>query len=115
MLRQDTVMKRAIMMEKRLAISLYRFCSSAEERTIGHLFAVGQPVVNESYREFYDATIDELESRTVSMVRILDLDHRRLEFQAVLGFPNAIGALDGCYMPVFPPKDSTVDYQNNNG
>ncbi|KAG0445687.1 hypothetical protein HPB47_018848 [Ixodes persulcatus] len=47
MIRQDTVMKSAMTVEKREAISLYRLCSSAEERTIGHLFVVGQSVVNE--------------------------------------------------------------------
>ncbi|KAG0430255.1 hypothetical protein HPB47_022856 [Ixodes persulcatus] len=58
MVRQNTSMKSAMTVEKRLAISLYRLCSSAEERTIGHLFAVGQSVVNGSYREFCDVIID---------------------------------------------------------
>ncbi|KAG0423853.1 hypothetical protein HPB47_000384 [Ixodes persulcatus] len=101
--------------EKRVAISLYRLCSTAEERTIAHLFAVGQSVVNESYREFCDVVIEELEARTVSMIRNEDLEHHMREFQAVLGFPNAIGALDGCHLPVSPPKDSAVDYRNYKG
>ncbi|CAN7940812.1 unnamed protein product [Ixodes hexagonus] len=115
MLRQDTVMKRAITVEKRVAISLYRLSSTAEERTIAHLFAVGQSVVNGSYREFCNVAIEKLESRTDSMVRNEDLDKHILEFQAVLGFPKAIGALDGCHLPVFPPKDSAVDYRNYKG
>ncbi|KAG0415067.1 hypothetical protein HPB47_007766 [Ixodes persulcatus] len=115
MVRQDTSMKSAMTVEKRVAISLYRLCSSAEERTIGHLFAVGKSVVNGSYREFCDVIIDQLESRTVSMVRSQDLDHHMLEFQAVLGFPNAIGALDSCHMPVSAPNDSAVDYRNYKG
>ncbi|KAG0410156.1 hypothetical protein HPB47_012738 [Ixodes persulcatus] len=41
MVQQDTSMKSAMTVEKRVVISLYRLCSSAEERTIGHLFAVG--------------------------------------------------------------------------
>ncbi|KAG0430254.1 hypothetical protein HPB47_022855 [Ixodes persulcatus] len=49
------------------------------------------------------------------MVRSQDLDHHVLEFQAVLGFPNAIGALDGCHLPVFPPKNSAVHYRNYKG
>ncbi|CAN7938457.1 unnamed protein product [Ixodes hexagonus] len=115
MLRQDTVMKTAITMKKREAISLYRLCSTAEERTIAHLFAVGQSVVNGSYREFYNVIIEKLESRTVSIVRSGDLDNHILEFEAVLGFPNAIGALDGYHLPVSPPKDSAVDYRNYEG
>ncbi|XP_029843768.2 uncharacterized protein LOC8030648 [Ixodes scapularis] len=115
MQRQDTAIKTAITVEKRVAISLYRLCSMAEERTIGHLFAVGQSVVNESYREFCDVVIEELEARTVSMIRNEDLEHHIREFQAVLGFPNDIGALDGCHLPVPPLKDSAVDYRNYKG
>ncbi|KAG0435333.1 hypothetical protein HPB47_018554 [Ixodes persulcatus] len=113
--RQDTSMKSATTVEKRVTISLYRPCSSAKERTIGHLFAVGQSVVNGSYREFCDVIIDQLESRTVSIARSQDIDHHMLEFQTVLRFPNAIGALDGCHLPVSPPKDSAVDYRNYKG
>ncbi|KAM7308472.1 protein ANTAGONIST OF LIKE HETEROCHROMATIN PROTEIN 1 [Ixodes scapularis] len=115
MQRQDTAMKTAITVEKRVAISLYRLCSTAEERTIGHLLAVGQSEVNESYREFCDVVIEELEARTVLMIRNEDLQHHMHEFQAVLRFPNAIGALDGCHLPVSPPKDSAVDYRNYKG
>ncbi|KAG0444269.1 hypothetical protein HPB47_013985 [Ixodes persulcatus] len=115
MLRQDTAMKTAITVEKRVAFSLYRLCSTAEERTIGHLFAVGQSVVNETNREFCDVVIEELEARTITMIRNKDLDNHMREFQAVLGFPNAIGALDGCHLPVSPPKDLAVDYHNYKG
>ncbi|XP_040071660.1 uncharacterized protein LOC120844100 [Ixodes scapularis] len=115
MLRQDTAMKTAITVQKRVAISLYRLCSSAEERTIGHLFAVGQSVVNETYRKFCDVTIEELEAHTITMIRNEDLDNHTHEFQAVLGFPNAIGAVDGCHLPVSPPKDLAVDYHNYKG
>ncbi|CAN7977956.1 unnamed protein product [Ixodes persulcatus] len=108
-------MKTAITVEKRVAISLYRLCSTAEERTIGHLFAVGQSVVNETYREFCDVVIEELEARTITMIRNEDLDNHMREFQGVLGFPNAIGALDGCHLPVSPPKDLAVDYHNYEG
>ncbi|KAG0423642.1 hypothetical protein HPB47_000587 [Ixodes persulcatus] len=108
MLRQDTVVQSTITVEKEVAISLY-LCLSAEERTIGHFFAVGESVVHESHRELCDGIIDELESRTVSMVRSQYVDHHKLKFQAVLRFLNGIGALDGCHLPVFLPKDSAFD------
>ncbi|KAG0436734.1 hypothetical protein HPB47_017782 [Ixodes persulcatus] len=46
------------------------------------------------------------------MVAVVELQVRNV---AVLGFPNAIGALDGCHLPVSPPKDSAVDYRNYKG
>lgn len=72
-------------------------------------------MVNGSYRQFCDVIIDKLESRTVLVVLSQDLYHHMLEFQAVLGFSNAIGALDGCHLPVSAPKDSVVDYRNYKG
>ncbi|KAH7948858.1 hypothetical protein HPB49_002820 [Dermacentor silvarum] len=37
------------------------------------------------------------------------------EFYAVTGFPEAIGALDGCHFPVSPPKKHAMDYYNYKG
>ncbi|KAH6933859.1 hypothetical protein HPB50_018614 [Hyalomma asiaticum] len=34
------------------------------------------------------------------------------EFFAATGFPQAVGALDGCHFPVSPPKKHAVDYYN---
>lgn len=115
MLRQDSAMRTAITVEKRVGISLYRLCSTAEEWLIGHLFAVSKSVVNKTYREFCDVIIAKLEARKIAMIRSKDLNHHVREFQAVLGFPNAIGALNGCHLPVSPPKDLVVDYYNYKG
>ncbi|KAH7944281.1 hypothetical protein HPB52_017884 [Rhipicephalus sanguineus] len=41
-------------------------------------------------------------------------DHVR-EFFAVTGFPQAVGALDGCHFPVSPPKKHATDYYNYKG
>ncbi|KAH7941379.1 hypothetical protein HPB49_012852 [Dermacentor silvarum] len=37
------------------------------------------------------------------------------EFHAVTGFPQAMGALDGCHFPISPPKKAAVDYYNYKG
>lgn len=111
---QETVIKTAITVEKRAPIRLYRLCSTAEERTTGHIFAVGQSVMNGSY-EFCDVVIEKLETRTVLMIRNEDLGYHMREFRAVLGFPNTIGPLDGSRLPVSLPKDSAVDYRNYKG
>lgn len=115
MSREITTMRKPLTVEKRVSIGLYKLCSTAEDRTIAHLFAVGRSTVNETYREFCEVVVEVLLSKTIEMVRIEDLRHHMTEFQAVLGFPNAIGALDGCHLPVSPPKDSAVDYHNYKG
>ncbi|KAL1422027.1 hypothetical protein MTO96_022489 [Rhipicephalus appendiculatus] len=85
--RLSTEMRAAISVEKRVAIGLYRLCSSAEDRTIAHLFGVGRSTVNVVWRQFSTAVIEQLESQWICMVRREDMaDHVR-EFFAVTGFP----------------------------
>ncbi|KAH7982267.1 hypothetical protein HPB52_003556 [Rhipicephalus sanguineus] len=99
-------------MEKRVAIGLYRLCSSAEDRTIAHLFGVGRSTVNVVWRQFSTAVGQQLESQWLCMVRRAGMaDHAR-EFFAVTGFPQAVGALDGCHFPVSPPKKHETGYYN---
>ncbi|KAL3195898.1 hypothetical protein MRX96_045479 [Rhipicephalus microplus] len=85
MQRVDTTMREAISVEKRVAVSLYRLCSAAEDRTIAELFAIGRSTVNLIYKEFFT------------------------------GFPQGVGALDGCHFTVSPPKKYASDYYNYKG
>ncbi|KAH7955319.1 hypothetical protein HPB52_000279 [Rhipicephalus sanguineus] len=113
--RLSTQMRAPISVEKRVAIGLYRLCSSAEDRTIAHLFGVGRLTVNVVWRQFSTVFIQQLESQWICMVRRADMaDHVR-EFFAVTGFPQAVGALDGCHFPVSPPKKHATDYYNYKG
>ncbi|KAG0436714.1 hypothetical protein HPB47_017798 [Ixodes persulcatus] len=59
--------------------------------------------------------VAKLEESTVAMVRQSELYNHMLEFEAVCGFPSAIGALDGCHLAVSPPKDQDCDYRNYKG
>lgn len=73
----NTQMRMAISVEKRVAIGLYRLCSSAEDRTIAHLFAVGRSTVNVLWRQFCTAVIEQLEGQWLCMVRRDMPDHVR--------------------------------------
>ncbi|CAN7945902.1 unnamed protein product [Ixodes hexagonus] len=113
--RQATNMRQPISVEKRVAIGLYKLCSTAEDRTIAHLFGVGRSTVNGIYREFSDTIVARLEQTSVAMVCQNELQNHMLEFEAVCGFPSAIGALDGSHLAVSPPKDQDCDYRNYKG
>lgn len=113
--RQTTVMKDPISVEKRVAVGLYRLCSTAEDRTIAHLFGIGRSTVNVLFRQFCAAVITILEDDWVGMVPPDGMAAHMREFHAVTGFPQAVGALDGCHFPVSPPKASATDYYNYKG
>lgn len=104
-----------ISLEKRVAVGLYRLCSSAEDRTIAHLFGIGRSTVNVLHQEFCTAVVDLLEEEWLGMVHPNNMSAHMREFYAVTGFPQAIGALDGCHFPVSPPKEHATDYYNYKG
>ena len=37
------------------------------------------------------------------------------EFEGKKGFPQVIGAIDGCHIPIICPKDDQEDYHNEKG
>ncbi|KAH7956332.1 hypothetical protein HPB52_008184 [Rhipicephalus sanguineus] len=61
LLRQDTVMRKAISLDKRVAIALYRLATSAEDRTVANLFGVSRSSVNLIFREFCDVVVRRAE------------------------------------------------------
>ncbi|XP_064468466.1 uncharacterized protein LOC135379146 [Ornithodoros turicata] len=113
--REDTNMRGAISLEKRVAVGLYRLCSTAEDRTIAHLSAISRSTVNTIFREFCGAVIEHLKSEWLRMVRPEEMASHMRKFFALSGFPHAVGVLDGCHFPVSPPKLHAVDYHNYKG
>ncbi|XP_077523460.1 uncharacterized protein LOC144134414 [Amblyomma americanum] len=72
-------MRKAIPVEKRVAIGLYRLCSSKEERSIAELFTVGHSTVNQSYRELCEAVFELMEDDWVKMSTLDTMpEHREL-------------------------------------
>lgn len=113
--RQDTEMTEAVSVEKRVAVGLYRLCSTAEERTVAELFTLGRSTVNMIYKEFCIPILDNLEDEWVKAVSPSNISQHMREFAAVTGFPQGIGALDGCHFAVSPPQEDTTDYYNYKG
>lgn len=111
--RMNTNMRDATPVEKRVAVGLYKLCSSAEDRTIAIVFAVGRYFVNKIYREFCEAVVEVMETDWINMPENM-AEHIR-EFSAVTAFPQAVGAMDGCHFPVSPPKEHAADYRNYKG
>lgn len=115
MRRRDTNMRRAIPLEKRVAIGLYRLATSAEERTVAHVFGVSRSSVNVIFREFCNVVVSQLEPQHMGMPRAHELVEHMQRFAASTGFPQGVGALDGCHIEVCPPKKHASDYYNYKG
>ena len=57
---QDTHLRKAISVKKRVAITIWTLASSAEYRTVSHLFGVGRSTVCEVIHETCQAVVDHL-------------------------------------------------------
>ncbi|KAL1474115.1 hypothetical protein MTO96_038226 [Rhipicephalus appendiculatus] len=115
MQRETTNMREAVSVQERVAVALYKLRSSAEDGTVANLFDLGRSTVNTIYREFCDIVVEALEDQWVRMLAADDMTDHIREFYAVTGFPQAVGALDGCHFPVSPPKENAIDYYNYKG
>ncbi|KAH8027982.1 hypothetical protein HPB51_012252 [Rhipicephalus microplus] len=115
MQRQTTNMRETVSVQKRVAVALYKLCSSAEDRTVTNLFDLGRSTVTTIHREFGDIVVEALEDQWVRMLAADEMTHHIREFYAVTGFPQAVGALDGCHFPVSPPKENAIDCYNYKG
>ncbi|KAH6923776.1 hypothetical protein HPB50_006671 [Hyalomma asiaticum] len=92
-----------------------KLCSCAEDRAVADVFGIGRSTVNVIYREFCAVVVSTLEKEWVKMPSQENMPTHIKEFQAVCGFPQGVGALDGCHIPVSPPKEHATDYYNYKG
>ncbi|KAL3182051.1 hypothetical protein MRX96_035306 [Rhipicephalus microplus] len=63
MQRQTTNMRETVSVQKRVAVALYKLCSSAEDRTVANLFDLGRSTVTTIHREFGDIVVEALEDQ----------------------------------------------------
>ncbi|XP_075733037.1 uncharacterized protein LOC142775489 [Rhipicephalus microplus] len=108
-------MRECIVVEKVVAIGLFKLCSVAEDQVVASVFGVGRSMVNGIYKEFCEAIVSVLESDWIKMLSPSEMAEPIREFMAVSDFPQAVGALDGCHFPVSPPQEHVTDYYNYKG
>ena len=112
---QDTHLWKAVSVKKRVAITLWVLASSAEHRTVSHLFGVGRSMVCEIVNETCQAIVDNL---LLQYIRFPSLDQQQQyieNFENKWGVPQCIGAIDGSHISVSPPALCHTDYYNRKG
>ena len=111
--RRDTQFRRAIPIEKRVAIALWRLSTGNSFRTVAKTFAVGKSTAVQITREFCSEML-RLAPRYIHFPR-----SRKETAEAIKQFkvfcqcriPQVLGALDGTHIPIVAPNvDGKVDY-----
>ncbi|XP_034487551.1 protein ANTAGONIST OF LIKE HETEROCHROMATIN PROTEIN 1-like [Drosophila innubila] len=114
--KKDTNFKNAIPLNKRTAIALYTLGSTAEYQAVGRLFGVSPNSVCNILHEFCRAIVLEFtdEYMTPNFLTESKIDEYVQGFEAI-GFPQCLGAIDGCHIEVEPPAAEATDYHNYKG
>ena len=113
--RQDTNMRKAISVRRRVAISLWRLATNADYPTISHLFGVSKGSVSDILDEFCTTVCNILLPKYINIPTDEALYMNVRKFKEKWGFPQCLGAIDGSHIPIKAPIEYHADYYNRKG
>lgn len=111
---QDTTLRKAISVEKRVAVTLWCLATCSEYRTIAHLFGIARCTVCVIVHQTIDAIVRILLKTYINFPSGQHLKNTVADFEKKWNFPCA-GAIDGCHIPIRPPSLNHTDYYNRKG
>ena len=102
-------MRKAISLEKRVAICIWVLATPTEYRTIAHLFGVARSSVCQIVYETCEAIVDNLLHTYIHFPSGTRLDEVIDGFSDKWGVPQCVGAIDGSHIPVAAPVNNHTD------
>ena len=113
--KQDTIMRRCISLERRVAITLWVLATTSEFRTVGHLFGVARNTVCVIVHETCITIVKKLLPVYIQFPEGNALSEVMDGFKQTLDVPQCAGSIDGSHVPVTPPSMNHTDYYNRKG
>ena len=113
--KDDTIMRAAIPVKKRVAVALWRLATNCEFRTIGHLFGISRSTACVIVQEVCRAIVDVLMPKHIKKPKGSQLKEMVEVFEMKWGVPQCIGAVDGSHIPIITPTEFHTDYFNRKG
>ncbi|XP_053892137.1 uncharacterized protein LOC128841270 [Malaclemys terrapin pileata] len=108
---QNTRMRAALTVEKRVAIALWKLATPDSYRSVGNQFGVGKSTVGAAVIQVARAMKDLVISRVVTLGNMQAI----VDGFAAMGFPNCGGAIDGTHIPILAPEHQATEYINRKG
>lgn len=113
--RHDTIFRKAVSVEARVAVTIWRLASNVEYRTIAGLFGLGRSTVCEIVLDTCEMIAKYLMPKYVRIPQGDSLQEVVRGFEDRWGFPQTVGAIDGSHIPILKPIKSASDYYNRKG
>ncbi|XP_061486131.1 uncharacterized protein LOC133386491 [Rhineura floridana] len=109
--RQGTNMRSAIPVEKRLAVAVWWLATMECYWEVAVNFGLGKSTIGEIVVEVCLAIEHVLLSRTVNIGNPQEIMNGFLK----MGFPQVVGVVDGCHIPIMAPAGQGEEYINRKG
>ncbi|KAG6938803.1 hypothetical protein G0U57_005265, partial [Chelydra serpentina] len=109
--RQDTRMRAALRIQKRVAIALWKLATPDSYRSVANQFEVGKSTVGVAVMQVANAIVELLLSKVVTLGNVQVM----IDGFAAMGFPNCGGAIDGTHIPILGPDHQASQYINRKG
>ena len=100
---EDTMLRKAISVEKRIAITLWCLATCSEYRTIAHLFGLARSTVCVIVHDTCKAIVLVLQKLFITFPNGEQLKRVVEGFESSCGMIQCIGSIDGCHIPIMPP------------
>ncbi|XP_053875501.1 uncharacterized protein LOC128832278 [Malaclemys terrapin pileata] len=108
---QNTRMRAALTVEKRVAMTLWKLATPDSYRLVGNQFGVVKSTVGAAVIQVANAIKDLLISKLVTLGNVQVI----VDGFAAMGFPNCGGAIDGTHIPILSPEHQATEYINRKG
>ncbi|XP_068729342.1 uncharacterized protein [Montipora capricornis] len=112
LMRQNTILREAITVEKRLAVALWRLATGNSYRTVGLTFGIGRCTAMNVKDEFCSALMRRANDFIKFIKTETETSQAIQKFQDISHFPQVVGALDGSHIPIKAPKEDANEYVN---
>ena len=112
LVRQDTNMRRAIPVQKRVGVALWRLATGNSYRATGLIFGVGRCTALKLKEEFCSALL-RVGNDYIKFPKGEAETRDAIEaFEEISSFPQVVGAIDGSHIPIASPNEDANDYYN---
>ncbi|XP_053896290.1 uncharacterized protein LOC128843456 isoform X1 [Malaclemys terrapin pileata] len=105
--RQNTKMRAALTVEKRVVIALWKLAMPDSYRSVRNQFGVGKSTVGAAVMQVAKAITELLLQKVVTLGNV--------DGFTAMGFPNCGGAIDGTHIPILAPEHQGTQYINRKG
>lgn len=116
LVRENTTMRRAIPVDKRIAVALTVLKSNGDLLSVAKLFGIGKSTVHLILKEFSTAVCKTLYDKIVTFpASVTEREEIVNAFRKTWQFPGCVGVLGTSHIPILSPSQSANNYLNKEG